>query len=227
MNNSESPTPPPPPARADATRAALIDAGLRLFGQHGFDATTTRRLAKAAGANVAAIGYHFGGKEALRTACAEHCAARILDAIRPALPADRPVGPPADRETARRLLRAMAAAMVSFMVATPEAGHVSGFLLREMTEGGPGIGIVYAALVEPMHGRACALWAAATGQQADAPAVRLAVFALIGQIVYFRIGRPVILRRMGWDGVGAPEAAQITRLILANLDALLAAGGRE
>ena len=53
------------------TRAALIAAGLRLFGEKGFDATSTRDIAAAANTNIASIAYHFGGKEGLRLACAQ------------------------------------------------------------------------------------------------------------------------------------------------------------
>lgn len=38
---------------------------MRLFGAQGFNATSTREIALAAGANVAAIGYYFGDKAGL------------------------------------------------------------------------------------------------------------------------------------------------------------------
>lgn len=62
----------PPPVRqpgatpdADPARDRLVRAGLRLFAQQGFAATTTRELAQAAGVNVAAISYYFGDKAGL------------------------------------------------------------------------------------------------------------------------------------------------------------------
>src|SRR5436305_14322020 len=62
------------PSRAEATRAALVRAALDLFADRGFEATSTREIAAAAGANIAAIAYHFGGKEGLRAACADFVA---------------------------------------------------------------------------------------------------------------------------------------------------------
>ena len=53
------------------TREALIRAGLDLFGRHGFEASSIREIAQAAGVNSAGIAYHFGGKDGLRQACAE------------------------------------------------------------------------------------------------------------------------------------------------------------
>jgi AcrR family transcriptional regulator len=48
-----------------ATRDRLLDAGTRLFAEHGFQHVTVRDVCGAAGANVAAINYHFAGKEGL------------------------------------------------------------------------------------------------------------------------------------------------------------------
>lgn len=47
------------------TRQRLLRAALRLFAQQGFAQTSTRELAEAAQANVAAISYHFGDKAGL------------------------------------------------------------------------------------------------------------------------------------------------------------------
>lgn len=47
----------------DETRRRLVEAGLDLFGRGGLDAVSTRQLADAAGVNLNAIQYHFGGKD--------------------------------------------------------------------------------------------------------------------------------------------------------------------
>jgi AcrR family transcriptional regulator len=50
---------------AGNARQRLLAAGLNLFADKGFRATSVRELARAAGVNVAAISYHFGDKAAL------------------------------------------------------------------------------------------------------------------------------------------------------------------
>lgn len=50
------------------TRERLLDAAERLFGENGFDGTSMRALARAAGTGLSAANYHFGSKEALLTA---------------------------------------------------------------------------------------------------------------------------------------------------------------
>ena len=47
------------------TKTRILDAGERLFVEHGFEATSLRSLTTAAGVNLAAVHYHFGSKEEL------------------------------------------------------------------------------------------------------------------------------------------------------------------
>lgn len=48
-----------------ATKERILDAAERLFAEHGVGATSLRSITKEAGANLAAVNYHFGGKEPL------------------------------------------------------------------------------------------------------------------------------------------------------------------
>ncbi len=58
---------PARPTRHDgeASRARLLQSGLRLFARQGFAKTSTRELAEDAGVNVASISYYFGDKAGL------------------------------------------------------------------------------------------------------------------------------------------------------------------
>ena len=54
----------------DATRERILEAALDLFGERGLTGTTVRDIAQRAKVNVAAISYHFGGKDELYRAVA-------------------------------------------------------------------------------------------------------------------------------------------------------------
>jgi len=206
-------TAPLPP---QGTRQALIAAGIRLFGRQGYAATSVRSLAQEAGANIAAIAYHFGGKDGLRLACAEEFGQRMAGAI------GQTGGPPAiGPQAAREELKLIVRNVVRFLLSGPGASEIVPFMLRELAEGGPGIDAVYTGFAEPTHRRLCALWGQATGTDPEADSTRLAVFTLIGQLMYFRIGRSVVARRMGWTTIDAPEIGQIASRIIRNLDAML------
>jgi TetR/AcrR family transcriptional regulator, regulator of cefoperazone and chloramphenicol sensitivity len=51
-----------PEPEASESRQRLLHAALRCFAEHGFQKTSTRMIAEAAQANVAAIRYYFGDK---------------------------------------------------------------------------------------------------------------------------------------------------------------------
>lgn len=55
------------PQRSDGeqSRERLLHAALELFADQGFARTSTREIAEAAGANIAAISYYFGDKAGL------------------------------------------------------------------------------------------------------------------------------------------------------------------
>jgi AcrR family transcriptional regulator len=52
-------------AEEKGTREKLLDVAARLFLEKGYDGVSIRDITDAAGTNVAAINYHFGGKENL------------------------------------------------------------------------------------------------------------------------------------------------------------------
>ena len=64
---------------AQATRAALIAAGTRLFAERGFAESSVEQIAKQAGVNKALINYHFGGKRGLLTAIIAGVFDRVRD----------------------------------------------------------------------------------------------------------------------------------------------------
>lgn len=59
------------PHDSEATREALMGAGLELFAEHGYDGASVEQIAGQAGANKALINYHFGGKAGLYGAILE------------------------------------------------------------------------------------------------------------------------------------------------------------
>ncbi|MEQ1951264.1 CerR family C-terminal domain-containing protein [Mesorhizobium yinganensis] len=209
---------------ADQTREALVLAALRLFGRQGFDGTSTREVAAAANANIGSIAYHFGGKDGLRMAAADHIVSTIQAIAGPVLGhIDQSLDAGMDREAARRQLSAAVERMVGFIVARPEAGEIVQFMLRELAHPTAALDRIYSGVFEPTHKRLCRIWEVATGEPAESDRTKLTVFTLIGQVIYFRIAREPVMRRMGWSDIGAKEAASVVDVAKSNLDAILAA----
>lgn len=55
------------------TRSALLRAATFVFADRGFDAATLREVTRAAGANIAAVNYHFRSKDELLRLTLEQC----------------------------------------------------------------------------------------------------------------------------------------------------------
>jgi len=210
-----------PPSPADQTRAALVRAALKLFGRQGFEGTSTREIAALAKANIGSIAYHFGGKEGLRAACANYIV-ETIGGIAGAAMADT-AGDVHGAEAAQARLNTVLEAMVGFIVARPEAGEFVQFVLRELSQPSEALDIIYKGVFEPVHQRLCKIWAEATGEGAESERTRITIFTLIGQVVYFRIAREAVLRRMAWTDIGPEQARAIASVAVDNLAAILAA----
>jgi len=93
------------------TQARLLEAALTLISERGEDGVTLRELTDAAGANVAAVSYHFGSLQSVCDAAVEHALECYLDAQQKALSM---LGPDSTLEAvaaafARPMMRALAA----------------------------------------------------------------------------------------------------------------------
>jgi len=64
-----------------ATQAALRAAGRRLFGQHGYEATSISALSAEAGVTAGALYHHFGDKKGLFAAVAEELDSNLVKLV--------------------------------------------------------------------------------------------------------------------------------------------------
>ncbi|WP_237476737.1 TetR/AcrR family transcriptional regulator [Lichenibacterium dinghuense] len=106
LDVAEAAPPRAPSRQAEATRGALVAAGLEAFAEHGFEAASVRDITAKAAVNQGAITYHFGGKEGLYRAVLEAVRDKVSaqPLLDPAGVADHP--PP---ELLRRYFRQMLA----------------------------------------------------------------------------------------------------------------------
>jgi AcrR family transcriptional regulator len=65
------------------TRDRLVESACALFGAKGYRDTTIAEICEQAGANIAAVNYHFGGKEALYLEAWRRSFEKSLDAYPP------------------------------------------------------------------------------------------------------------------------------------------------
>src|SRR6185437_4712880 len=93
------------------TRERLTEAALTLLAERGEQGVTLREVTDAAGANIAAVSYHFGSLPALCDAAIEHALDRYLEAQEDA------VGALGSRSTLAELSAAFARPMIRAVAA--------------------------------------------------------------------------------------------------------------
>jgi AcrR family transcriptional regulator len=209
-----------PLSGAEITRITLIESAIRLFAERGYDAVSTRDIADLAAANIGSIAYHFGGKPGLRLACAEHVISNIAATVGPAFL--RPL-PPLTPDQALERIEQMMGVFTNFWMVSEGSQSFVNFILREMLAKGEVSELFYSVWMKPMHKRFCELFGIATGRDPCSHEVKIAVFSSIGQVFHFRVGQPLIMRRLEWDELGEREAEHIVTGLVRNTRAIVLA----
>jgi AcrR family transcriptional regulator len=209
--------------RGGETRERLIEAAIDVFGRHGYEGATTRQIANAADANLAAIVYHFGSKEALYLAVAEHLVGEINARMGPVLAFIEASFPTRPAE-ALALLKRMLGAFVDVVLGSPEAQRWARIFIRELLDPSDAFDIIY-GFTGRAHALATRLVAVATDADPEATDTKLRAFAVIGQGIVFRVANAMVLRRIERETLGPTEREAIKRILADNVDAMFAGGG--
>lgn len=198
-----------PEPRGPATRDRLLEAAAQVFAEAGFEAATVREVCRRAGANVAAVNYHFGSKQRLyRDTLLWAVRLNQASAADGLAPADATSGAePGERLEA--VVRGLAAAMLA-----PRPEWHRRLLLRELASPSPallevltdGIGPTLTVLEQAV--RPCL-------PGATPRALRLAVMSIVGQVLYHRVAAPVALRLLEVPAYDEALVAEIARHIAA------------
>ncbi len=208
--------PPSKPSQStEATRRRLLDAGLEAFGERGFDAVSTRDLAEKAGANQAAIPYHFGGKEGLYMAVVEDLVETVQRSVGTAtknIQAQLAEGP-ITLAQGEALITALIGKMVEFLVGAGEAQLRAAFVIRELMHPSAAFDLLYEGYMEQVHTTITRLVASLLGDDPESMTSILRAHALLGEVVIFGAGRELIRRRAGWDDFTEDHLEQITTAV--------------
>lgn len=195
----------------ESTRQKLLDTALAMFAERGYEAASVREICDAAGANIAAVNYHFGGKERLyiEAVKAAHCC------INSEIPMpDWPAGTPA-----RTRLREFIGVFVRRML-REDNPHAAQLMMRELAHPTAACAEVVEQFIRPM---AHVLQGILGELVPDVPFERrfLHGFSVVGQCLLYKQNRPVIRQLMGdevFAKLTADELADhITRFTLGGL----------
>ncbi len=172
--------------KSKTTRQKLLAVATEIFVNKGFHAASIREICTTAGANLAAVNYHFGGKMELYKAVLSHA----FENAKPPRPmpelADDPSHPQEQLRTwitwnAERMLGAR--------------GHaVYALIVKELQNPTPAFDEFFERSMQPIYAAGEALIAAVLNVSQAHPLVQLCCNSVFGQCLIYRYSRPIIER---------------------------------
>jgi AcrR family transcriptional regulator len=185
-------------ARGEQTRSRIVASALRIFGERGYDQTSTRTIAAAAGVTPPALQYYFGGKEGLHRACAQFIIDRALQALAPAFAqAERAIAS-RSRSAARAALRGILDTLTDALM-TAGSDSWSRFVTRGKLDGaGPAMPMIRERVGLPLIDRTAQLIGVLQDENASHPLNRLRALILLAPINWIHANREGVLTVLGW-----------------------------
>jgi len=171
---------------SERTRERLIEAAGEMFAELGFHHTTVREICNRAGANIAAVNYHFGDKTGLYTEVVrQSMRAAKLEAVRAAFDQN---APPAE------ILRAVIKTRLESLRGLDLGDWHFRIFAHELAKPTPAMNVVVNEAIRPLYLRMCKLIAVIVALPPDHQKTRLCAQSIIGQILFYAFAAPVISR---------------------------------
>ena len=171
---------------SDQTRARLIDAAGEMFAELGFHHTTVRQICQRAGANIAAVNYHFRDKTGLYTEVVrQSMRAARLDTVKAAFDQNAP---------AEVILRAVIKARLESLRSLDLSDWHFRIFAHELGKPTPAMNVVVNEAIRPLYSRMCNLIGTLLRLPPEHEKTRLCAHSIIGQILFYAFARPVINR---------------------------------
>jgi AcrR family transcriptional regulator len=189
--------------RDSQTREKLLAVGGETFARVGFDHATVRDICAAAGANIAAVNYHFGGKEGLYRATFLHFYERAVQAHPPDFGV-KSDDPPAE------LLRAFIRSFFLRIFDRNKPQWMAELMLREMIKPTGVLDELVDRQMVNMRDRLVCIVRAIAGRKLGDHEVFQACTSIVGQIVFHKHCHPII-RRM-WPEHSSYSAGDVDAL---------------
>jgi AcrR family transcriptional regulator len=146
------------------TRARVLNAAARLFAERGFAKVTVRDICKKARANVAAVNYHFGGKDGLYHAVVETAIETMQSTTDAARAAGE--GKPADAR-----LREYVSVFLHRVAGSGGDTWIHHLMMREISDPTPALDMVAERVLKPRMTYLCGLIGELVGAPPDDPRV--------------------------------------------------------
>jgi TetR/AcrR family transcriptional regulator, regulator of cefoperazone and chloramphenicol sensitivity len=188
------------------TEQRLLEAAGEVFAVHGFRAATVREICQRAGANVAAINYHFGDKEGLYFAVLKSCTEAALKKYPPTLDLE-PNAMPEEK------LHAFVRSLLLRISDKGQPAWYSKLISHEMAEPTKAMFMLIEKVFGPTRQRLESIIQELLGRRPAPVAVRQCFLSVLGQCLYFHYARAVIQRIQPDQGFEPADIEQLAKHI--------------
>jgi len=195
--------------RSTETRSRMVAAAIEVFGRVGYEAASTRELAKLGQTNLSAIPYHFGGKRELYLAAAQviaDYARELVDTLVVRL--DNP-----STGSALERLEDALAGFVQIMMGDSEPQSWTAFLARCVAEDDDAFRLIYDYALAPFQRSLERVVEDIAQGSLNSGEIRVRVSSTIAALISFRLLRGIMLRGMNWKKVPAGKSLQIEQMV--------------
>ena len=168
-----------------ATEQRLLESAGEVFAEKGFRAATIRDIIQRAGANIAAVNYHFGDKEGLYAA--------VFRYARKCCEAQFPVDTAAGGSPRERLYALVRSLMLRVLDRGRPAWHWQ-LMAREMMTPTTALDEMVENSIKPEFQFISRIIGDLTGLPLADPRVALCVNSIIGQVLFYRHAQAVVQR---------------------------------
>jgi AcrR family transcriptional regulator len=211
-------------ARGEETRARIVAAALRMFGERGFDAASTRDIATSAGVNAPALQYYFDNKEGVYLACVEYIVASVWDFMSAeAADAEQALAAKASDAELIEKFCALQGRLAEFMFTIKDSEDWRLFMARLQSGEGPPAGFQF--IFQHVSGRMTRVLAGIVGRLLGRPAddeeTLIRTMTVSGQLHVFQVARKSVLARLNWDRVDARRLEMLKRILIEHSTVLL------
>jgi TetR/AcrR family transcriptional regulator, regulator of cefoperazone and chloramphenicol sensitivity len=213
-------------ARGEETRARIVIAALKMFGEKGFEGASTRDIATSAGVNAPALQYYFDNKEGVYLACVEHIVKSVWEYMAEVTAdAERAIAENAGDAELIEAFCAIQAQLAHFMFTSQVKNDWRLFMVRLQSAEGPPAGFQF--IYQHVSGRMTAVLSTIVGRllgrAADDEETLIRTTTLSGQLHVFQVARRSVLARLKWDVVDGTRLDLLKQIIREHTVVLLRA----
>lgn len=170
-------------SNSEQTRERLILAAREVFSQQGFQSATVREICRRAEANVAAVNYHFGGKDGLLAEALNFAPLKALQQSNALLD-----------ECPKVRLQAFIHDFIHMLLDEKKASLQCQIMARELADPTPALDQIVRDAIAPLHEHLGGIVDEVAGRRLGEAERRRMVSSILGQCLYYRNSQPVLQR---------------------------------